>query len=338
MKQYICVECESIYNDSNKPADFVCKKNTCPGNGLTGLIIEMEQTVQPPPIPGAGATVPPPIPGYGATNPPSVPIQTPPPLPIEKEVGLCVLLMDASGSMFMDPAFKGQGFPSSFGHEFLNKAEMVAKCAANAIFQLKDITLKEHQEAYIMAIKFDHRQSVMFHKSIRGIIEEFRDSTRFAKYLYDSFSDMQGGTNINGALDMAYSFISKFKAGNIPGIGAFEPMHDSIYLPNKGGDYEIPNIRAMIYTDGEQLSDYGSIRNPFKAHDPDLLLGAFIGDQDERGCTDLRSIISKCPIHQQDQFFVIDNPQRQATLRRLFRMASDASGFCPACIPPSQLR
>jgi len=329
MKQYICVECESIYDDSNRPDDFVCKKNTCPGDGLTGLIIEMEEPAVSP------LNTPPPIPGAAA---PSTATAIPSSISIEKEVGLCVLLMDASGSMFVDPAFKGQNFPSSFGHEFLNKAEMVAKCAANAIFQLKDITLKSHQEAYIMAIKFDHRQSVMFHKSISGIIEEYGDSARFAKYLYDELSQMQGGTNINGALDMAYSFISKFKEGNIPGLGLFEPMYDAVYLPNKGGDFEIPNIRAMVYTDGEHLSDYGPLSNPFKSHDPDLLLGAFIGDQSESGCSDLRSIVSECPIHSQDQFFIIDNPKSQATLRRLFRMASDASGFCPACIPPSKLR
>ena len=322
MKHYQCVDCGKIYDESNRPDDFVCKLHNCPGNGLTGLIIEVEEqteiTENNPTKPRGGIT--------------------PPPLPIQKEVGLCVLLMDASGSMFYDPAFKGQKFPSSFGNEFLNKAEMVSKCAANAIFQLKDITLKEHQEAYIMVIKFDHKQSLMFHKPIKNLIQEFGEPNNFAKYIYDELSEMKGGTNINGALDMAYSFISKFKEGNIPGIGDFEPMYDSIHLPNKGGDYEIPNIRAMIYTDGEQLPDYGALRNPFKAHDPDLLLGAFIGDKSEMGCYELRNIVSRCPIHNQDQFFIIDSPQSQSTLRRLFRMASDASGFCPSCIAPSQLR
>ncbi|MBU3012676.1 VWA domain-containing protein [Polaribacter vadi] len=313
MKYYYCVECpqtpELVYDDSTKPDNFICQRAECPGNGLTGLVIEA-------PYPGGGGTK----------------------VPIAQEVGLCVLLMDASGSMFFDPAFKGQRFPSTFGNAFLNKAEMVSKCAANAIFQLKDISLKKHQEAYIMAIKFDHNQSLMFLKPIKELIQEFGEAVNFAKYLYEELEQMKGGTNINSALEMAYSFISKFKEGNIPGIGDFEPMYDSIHLPNKGGDYEIPNIRAMIYTDGEQLAEYGALQNPFMEHDPDLLLGAFIGDQSEVGCDQLRNIVSKCPIHNQDQFFIIDSPQSQSTLRRLFRMASDASGFCPSCIAPTQLR
>lgn len=306
MKQYICVECQAVYDDTNKPDDFVCKKQECPGEGMTGLVIEKE-----------------------ASTPHAVG---------EKEVGICILLMDASGSMFYDHAFEGYEFPSTFGEEFLKKAEIVAKCAAKAIFELKRITLRENQEAYIMAIKFDHRQSVMFHKSIRDIIKEFEDPNKFARYIFDELSEMKGGTNINDALEMAYSFVSKFKEGNVPGIGKFKPMHDSVYLPNKEDGYKIPNIRAMVYTDGEQHGKHGPLKNPFNAHDPDLLIGAFIGDRSEAGCKNLQNIVSKCPVHQNDQFFVIDNPQSQATLRKLFRMASDASGFCPSCIESSQLR
>lgn len=316
MKMFECIECNHKYQEHEVPDSHVCELDTCPGNKLTGLIIEVSNS-------NAGSN-----PTTG-TNTFSNQI---------KEIGLCVLLMDGSGSMFFEHAFEGQNLPSTFGAEFLNKAEMVAKCAANAIFQLKDISLKGHQDAYILAIKFDHRQEIMFHKPIKELVKDYPDAQAFARHIYDELFAMQGGTNINGALNMAYSFIEKFKQGNIPGIGDFEPMFDSIYLPNKGGDYEIPNIRAMIYTDGEQLDDYGDIVNPFRADDPDLLLGAYIGSQSEAGCQDLKKIIGSCPIHGQQQFFLIDNPRSQATLRRLFRMASDASGFCPTCIPPSELR
>ena len=62
-------------------------------------------------------------------------------------------------------------------------------------------------------------------------------------------------------------------------------------------------------------------------------MGAFFGKADDDGCAELRGILSPCPIHGFEQFFLLDQPTKVATLSKIFRMASGASGFCPRCIP-----
>lgn len=94
----------------------------------------------------------------------------------------------------------------------------------------------------------------------------------------------------------------------------------------------MPNIRVLIYTDGEDEVTGHITGNPFKNEEVDILMGAFFGQGEEPGCMALKNIVSKCPIHEVDQFFLINDPTRIQTLRKLFRMASGASGFCPVCL------
>lgn len=313
MSKHICIECQEIYLESDIPTDFVCKKTSCPGNGLTGLIIPLE---------GEEPNVQPSI-----GTQPYVSQET-------RECGLCVLLMDGSGSMFLDPPFKGINLPSTFGEEFCNKAEIVCKAAANAIFELKPMTHKDN--AYLCAISFDHSQAMMFNDSIDNIIDRFQEPLTLANFFYNELKKMKGGTDINSALKMAESYVSKFLIGDIPGMGKFSPMTQQQWLDGLGKSIDVPNVRVMIYTDGEQLPEYGAIQNYFteKRHtEVDLLMGAFIGDAQDSGCEELRTVLSDCPLHNSKQFFVLDTPQKMAALRGLFRMASGTSGFCPNCLP-----
>ena len=314
MKQYTCVECSKMYNDTNLPQDYVCKDSQCPGGGLTGLIIEIQgqQPIQ------TGATY---VMPTTNTN--------------LREAGLCILLMDSSGSMG-ESAYRDYSFPSKYGGSTLTKREVITDIAAKAIFELQPMAKKD--DAYLCAIKFDHRQSVMFTKTVSNILIEYGTPQNLAKFMYDELAEMNGGTDINSALRMAHSFVDKFVGGSLPGMGNYTPLTQSQYAPQLNRTIDVPNVRVLLYTDGEQLSEYGAIDNPFINAEPDLLMGAYIGQSGEKGCNDLKSVIGKCPIHGTEQFFVLDNPQKIATLRGLFRMASGTSGFCPTCIGNTTLR
>jgi hypothetical protein len=78
------------------------------------------------------------------------------------------------------------------------------------------------------------------------------------------------------------------------------------------------------------------IINPFKNEDVDILMGCYFGPGEEEGCRALKEIVSKCPKHDFEQFFLINDPRRIQTLRKLFRMASGASGFCPLCLADAE--
>lgn len=315
MKIFKCIECGKSYAENDVPASGICTDPNCPGQGLTGLIVPDESNQQPISTPNAVNT------NQG------------------KEVGLCVLLMDASGSMAEEPY--SSSFPSKYPAKTesqapseregkLTKREVVTDAAALAIFGLKNLSKKEN--AYICAIKFDNNPSVIFTKTVDSILKEYETPDKFAKFLYAELAALNGGTNINGALNLAYSFVKKFIDGNVPGMENCIANSQTQYFGTKSID--VPNVRIMLYTDGEQLPHYGPIVNPFKANNDelDLLIGAYIGNPDDNGCKQLEEVVGNCPTHNTKQFYVMDEPKKIATLRGLFRMASGTSGFCPNCI------
>jgi len=316
MRNFKCIECGKSYQESEVPQSGICDDINCSGQGLTGLIVPDESEKENQPTNNGNVDS-----GQG------------------KEVGLCVLLMDASGSMAEEPY--STSFPSKYPAKIesqayteregkLTKREVVTDAAAVAIFGLKNLSKKEN--AYICAIKFDNNPVVMFTKTVADIIEEYKDPKVFAEYLYKELASLNGGTNINGALNLAYSFIKKFIDGTVPGMENCIANVQTQWVGTKSID--IPNVRIMLYTDGEQLQHYGDIVNPFKANNDelDLLIGAYIGNPADSGCQQLENVVSDCPIHNKKQFYVMDAPQKIATLRGLFRMASGTSGFCPYCI------
>ena len=248
-----------------------------------------------------------------------------------REVGLCVLLMDASSSM-MDPISDQN--PKT-------KMQQVAESAASGIFDLQ--RLHNNQDAWVTAFKFDDRVVKIFEESVGGLISRFdRDVNKFSAYLYDELSIMLQGTDINAALKKAYDYIDGFlqKKLDFP-VKNYMPMYQSILRGDSASSVSIPNVRVMMYTDGRQYDANGDKhlkQNPFAQHPPkdlnhDVLIGAFFGRAADEGCPELQGLLSNCPIHDDTkQFFLFDTSKKIDLMKHLFRMASGASGFCPLCL------
>jgi hypothetical protein len=300
MKHYQCTCCGRNYTETDVPQNLIC---SC--DPLIGLIAE----------------IPSPVPSSAVGSSPSA---------MMTEAGLCLFLMDASGSMFSEKMFPNSEIQSLFGESFVNRAEWVCRMAASGIFDLINKGIAEAEHAYICAIKFDTKQSVMFIKTIEQIKNQYANDADFAKFLYEELKTMKGGTNINTALEMAHSFVTNFNDGTVKGMGNYTPKKHTDYALS-GRPLTVPNVRVLIYTDGDQLQQFGEIVSPFQKDEIDLLIGVFIGQENESGCQKLRTVIGKCPIHNHEQFLVFDVPQKNMALKGMFRMASGASGFCVKC-------
>ncbi len=247
------------------------------------------------------------------------------------EVALCIILMDGSSSM-TDPVFKGSP---------LSRMRLVATTAASGIFDLE--RMQNNPYAFVAAFKFDDRLELMFIDTIANLIYRYdKDITKFANYLYDELYKMQQGTDINQALKQAHSFVEKFLKGQLPNfpLKKYRVMMQRILKHGPLESVSIPNVRVLIYTDGMQFDAVGNrilqpnpfIEQPIEGLNHDIVIGAFFGQGDDDGCSELQGLLSKCPIHDEVQFFLFDKPAKIGNLKYLFRMASGASGFCPKCL------
>ena len=254
-----------------------------------------------------------------------------------KEVGLSVLVMDASSSM-LEPAFEGSP---------LSRLSLVAKTAAYGVFDLQH--MQNNPNAFVTIIVFDDRVKNVFPDgpvSIASLIKRFdADVHKFALFLEEELGSMKQGTDINAALNEAYWVVSNFMENKLMSIydGQYSPVQQTILKFGTIDSVSIPNVRVLIYTDGMQYDARENrtlLPNPFSAHpitglNHDVLIGAYFGQANEDGAAQLSSLVSKCPVHDVRQFFLIDSPTRINSLQSLFRMASGASGFCPKCLESS---
>lgn len=292
----------------------------CPSCPLwTGLLTKKTRLV---PTTGTG-----PGPGLGPR---------PGPAPGQQEVGLCVILMDASASM-TDPVFE---------EDTETKIALVARSAAEGIFDLE--RLHNNQNAVIAAFKFDDRVEKMFVKSVGALIKDYdKDVNRFSDYLYEQLFKMQRGTDINKALRVAHEYVGNFlqnRLNDFP-VKNYTSMQQRILRAQTAESVSIPNVRVLIYTDGRQFVENGEkqlkanpfIQSPLPGLNHDVVIGAFLGKLKDDGCNELKSVLSECPRHDAAQFFLLDTHEKTRHMKHLFRMASGASGFCPMCLS-QQLR
>jgi len=247
------------------------------------------------------------------------------------EVALCIILMDGSASM-TDPVFKGSP---------LSRMRLVSTTAASGIFDLE--RMQNNPYAFVAAFKFDDRVELMFIDTIANLIYRYdKDVTKFANYIYDELYKLQQGTDINESLMQAHIFVDKFLQGQLPNfpLKKYRVMMQRILKHGSAESVSIPNVRVLIYTDGMQFDANGGrilrsnpfVERPLKGLNHDIVIGAFFGQDDDDGCQELQSLLSRCPIHDELQFFLFDKPAKIGNLKYLFRMASGASGFCPKCL------
>jgi hypothetical protein len=254
-----------------------------------------------------------------------------PPVGFEREVGLCILLMDGSLSMG-DFAFPNTDYPG-------NKYKLVSMNAAGGIWTLKNIT--QAGDAHIALCVFGGKPRLVWVKSVQEITAEFGAREKLADFLEQTLITQTPDprvTNINEALRLAHAIHQAFLRGDLSEFGGaknFKPLSHKVVKQNERGEEEfvsIPNARALIYTDGEH-NVTAAIRNPFNDEPQSILLSAFIGEEDSPGVQQMQKLANTCPRHAPAKgFFLINSPERVQTLKGLFRMASGASGFCPCCL------
>ncbi|QPJ60446.1 MAG: hypothetical protein G3M70_00495 [Candidatus Nitronauta litoralis] len=256
------------------------------------------------------------------------------PLEFGNEAGLCILMMDGSFSM-NEPAFPESDYPGT-------RYKLVAMNAAGGIWSLKSMTHRE--SAYLALAVFGGEPKLVSIKSVEDIFKEHDTPEALAdsiqKTLENETPDARF-TNINSAVQLAYEIKQAFIGGDLSGFGGPTDFKPVIHPVVRGSEereefIDIPNVRALIYTDGEH-NVTSAIKNPFAGDEQSVLITAFIGEKDAKGVSQMQGLACTCPKHgPANGFFLIDSPERVQTLRGIFRMASGASGFCSACLHVEQ--
>jgi hypothetical protein len=247
------------------------------------------------------------------------------------DIGLYVFLVDSSGSMFEQDAFPNVA---------MSRAKLVSAQIAGAIFQMEDTTKKE--DAYLFVLLFDHRLKPFINfMNVKQVFDKYKSAQELEEALFNDMQSLKGATDINLALSTAYNHANKFINGEMEVLGKIKPMCHSVFNPQTGDDKTIPNVRCLIFTDGEQYTGDSANnkieRNPFadfqyNGEYVNILMGAYHGQENDKGCSELKNIISSCHIHNEQQFFLFDNATQIGDMYKLFRMASGPSGFCPKCL------
>jgi von Willebrand factor type A domain len=240
-----------------------------------------------------------------------------------RQIGLGILVMDASGSM------RSAAFPNSPA----KKRQLIAASAARGILELE--TTMNISDAYISIVMFDTKTLHVLIDTAENLINKYSDPMQFITFFKENLEKFGGGTDINSALEFAKEIrddlIIRGDLSKWGGPNNIEPIEHVLFDKNNNS-ITVPNIRILIYTDGEDTENGGRITNPFANEPVDILMGAYFGQGEENGCTKLMNALSECPTHGVKQFFLINDPNRIQTLKNLFRMASGTSGFCPVCL------
>lgn len=249
---------------------------------------------------------------------------------VKKGVGLYIFLIDSSGSMFHENAFPNVP---------IKRAKLVSGQVASAIFEMENLSKKE--DAYLFVMLFDHRLKPFINfMSIKEVFDKYGDVKNLEKDLYSEMESLNGATDINLALETAHHHAQRFIDGEIDVIGKVEPLVNSVYNTQTGDDMSIPNVRCLIFTDGNQYTGKGNEiieGNPFdnftyNERVVNILMGAFHGDSDSDGYNQLKGILSNCHIHNEPQFFHFSDATQTMRMRHLFRMGSGPGGFCEKCL------
>ncbi|MEL7221825.1 MAG: hypothetical protein AAGJ93_10930, partial [Bacteroidota bacterium] len=189
----------------------------------------------------------------------------------QRDVGLCILLMDASGSMSEKP----------FSNAESTKAELIARSAARGIFDLESMTMT--QNAYLCIIMFDANVKQIAFDTVSNLLRKHhRDPIRFEQFLLSKLKEMGGMTDLNKALLAAEALANKFLNKSIPSFQDYTVMKHRI-MKKDAKTISVPNVRVLLYTDGHHNATGEVVVNPFQGQSPDLLMGAYFGAASDKG-------------------------------------------------------
>jgi hypothetical protein len=209
--------------------------------------------------------------------------------------------------------------------------------------------MKEKTEyAYIALVGFagnaallKDRQGNQFFKTIADIQKEFPTSKELTEFLKERLTDQSldpNYTDITQALAVGYDIYQGAMARDLSryGIGGeWTLMEHHPVKPGGAKDEQltVPNVRVLIYSDGEYNPPDGKpLANPFANEPLSVLMTVYMGGGQDEGAKQMQSLACTCPTHSVNGYFLINNPERYQTLRYLFRMASGTTGFCATCL------
>jgi len=169
-------------------------------------------------------------------------------------------------------------------------------------------------------------------------------------YLYDQLVNDRPdvgptGTNITAALTLGREIADATLAGSLEHFGIPNTVSLIEQKPIWISETEkimLPNIRCVIYTDGEH--NIGELRNAFASFPPrSVLMTAFIGDREtnnktKKGSDEMKKLANICPLHNAPGYFLVNSTLRHDYLRRLYHMATGTSGLCPSCMLDQHVR
>jgi hypothetical protein len=304
--KYKCEKCQRTYDEP--PQDRVCVTCDIPLTALTAenpLHAELAGTTSLTPVSGVAR-------------------------------GLGILICDISNST------DELAFP---GESQITKLELTVQAIQHALDNMD--TMSEPDKAYLAIIAFGRRATLIkdrsgkpFIKSVQAIRDE--EGSGLGAFLYEQFvTDAirvdRGATDITAALSLARKLADAALAGSLETFGGpkTELKTQTVTRENKP-DLEMPNIRAMIYSDGKHNQD--TLQNPFASLQPvSILMTAFLGsetvnDDAKLGADQMRWLATNCPKHEFTGYFLINTLKRQSMLRDLYHMTTGASGFCLKCM------
>lgn len=319
--KYRCPKCGKIFEEMTQ--DGMCDRADCLGEELVEYAEGSEAGIQ----------------IHGEEREPA---WATPPVSVGVIEGLCLLVCDISFSM-NDPAFADSE---------LSKLRMVTRAVHRAVVELYRISMPA--EAYVGIIAFGARAALVpdrsgrpFLLSVSEIQREF-GSDGLNPYLFEQFNadaprvDRQH-TDFTGALDLSKKIYDGAIAGDLTAFGVSGEVkilkHMDIYDSFKNEQISVPNVRALLYSDGEYNPKFAGapLVNAFESVYPSPLMTAFIGNEAasagaHEGADQMKALANMCVMHQKRGYFLINNAEKYTVLKNLFSMATRRSGFCPSCL------
>ncbi len=289
--------------------------------------------------------------------------ETPGPIPppdkediYDGDHGVGIFVFDLSGSMsdLTDPQSDSP----------LTKIQQVARAFSSTITTLlygggKELTAISQPDNYFLAIiGFSERAELFTINPLADMKQNNREMTfqYWENWILEKFEDFGNLTNITAGLEKARIIYDIALAKepnrsdlmqNLPdNIKEYEDVLKKLDLNSQSitaGEsmFRIPNIRVLIYSDGEH--NVGELKNPFKDRylkaglkssegtPTNGVMSIYFGSASDPGAEQMRSIAGYCPQHGGVGYIPISKLEHDKYLRDLLHLTSKATGFCLLC-------